>query len=126
MDEDRTRKVDTKHARVLHDLTTEEEPSFKAAKSKEEQEEEASRLVLQLVSKTPAYTRHLQQEEVSVIVSDTELKSYIKLPKADKQLSEFSSSFHKIALGDWESKIDWGGYKEPMEDEKWKRTNTLH
>mmetsp|Transcript_17160 Transcript_17160/g.41757 ORF Transcript_17160/g.41757 Transcript_17160/m.41757 type:complete len:1420 (+) Transcript_17160:199-4458(+) len=112
------KKTDVKHSRLVHDLTPEEEPSYRPAKSKEEQDEEASRLVLQLVSKTPEYSRHLQQEEASAIVSDTELKTYIKVPKRAKDKSEFSSSFHKVALGDWESKIEWDGYKEPKEDEK--------
>ncbi|KAL3943904.1 MAG: hypothetical protein SGBAC_002021 [Bacillariaceae sp.] len=110
------KKADVKYSRILHDLTTEEEAS-QPVKSKGAQDEETSRLVLQLVSKTPAYTRHLQQEE-STVVSDTELKPYIKLPKTVKDKSEFSSSFHKVALGDWESKIEWGGYKEPKQDEK--------
>lgn len=101
------------HARILHDLTTEEEPSFKPAKSKEEKQQDVSRLVLQLVSKTPAYIHHLRQQEASAVVSDTELKSYIKLPKeSEKKKTDFSSSFHKVALGDWESKIKWDGYTE--------------
>lgn len=30
-----------------------------------------------------------------------------------KKKNPFSSSFHQIELGDWESNIEWGGYKEP-------------
>ena len=30
-----------------------------------------------------------------------------------KKKNPFASSFHQIELGDWESNIEWGGYKEP-------------
>jgi hypothetical protein len=68
------KQSDARHVRILHDLTAEGQPPA-PTKSKGEREEETSRLVLQLVSKTPAYTRHLQQKEVINIVSDTEFKT---------------------------------------------------
>eukprot|EP00980_Cylindrotheca_fusiformis_P010756 scaffold2430_cov143-Cylindrotheca_fusiformis.AAC.1 len=122
-----TTPADVRHARILHDLTTDHVPTPTHMLSREEQEEEASRLVLQLVSKTPAYTRHLHHNEGDPqggginIVKDTELKHYIRLPQNNinnkAEDSEFSSSFHQVELGDWESKIQWGGYKPEEKEE---------
>jgi transcription initiation factor TFIID subunit 1 len=114
-DQEEETNKETRHNKIMHDLTVATKDSFiQEVKSKEEQEEEASRLVLQLVSKTPAYIRHLQtSEETTKIVDDTELKTYIKIPNevsSSLKHHEFSPSFHQVELGDWESKIQWGGY----------------
>lgn len=118
------KQSDARNVRILHDLTAEEQPPT-PTKSKEEREEEASRLVLQLVSKTPAYTRHLQQKEDINIVNDTELKTYIRLPQGTISSDEFSPSFHQIELGDWESKIEWGGYKGGKQEDKSYENNKI-
>jgi hypothetical protein len=90
-------------------------------KSKEEVEDETARLVLQLVSKTPTYTRHLQQEEATKVVDDSELQTYIRRHGQHKQSSQnkhdkhgaFAPSFHQVELADWESNIQWKGYQDP-------------
>jgi transcription initiation factor TFIID subunit 1 len=107
--------------------------------SKLEQDEKANRLVLQLVSKTPAYKRHMQkdgEDEIDAAAkmlwtdrADGDLNSYIPKPPVSSLLEEteycqdsdedgrkkskhgFAPAFHQVELGDWESKIDWDGYK---------------
>lgn len=106
--------------------------------SKLEREEKANRLVLQLVSKTPAYKKYLQRDEddeetkdvTSLLLrGDDGLKPYIpsfsstgskNKPSRGETGSlslvseaEFSPAFHQVELEEWESKIEWGGYKEP-------------
>jgi hypothetical protein len=94
------------------------------------EDETSSRLVLQLVSKTPTYTRHLQHENseggggdttVTNVVDYTELKAYLRNNKIYGALGTslyppstaetLSPSFHPVELGDWESKISWEGYQ---------------
>ncbi len=125
-DEDKTKddakKKDKQHYNNLWSDWTEEQPlsdrSTAARRSKEDVEDETSRLVLQLVSKTDTYTRHLQQEEATKVVDDAELQAYIQRHNQSKSsVAEdpraFAPSFHQVELGDWESKIQWKGYQEP-------------
>ncbi|KAL3924006.1 MAG: hypothetical protein SGILL_001307 [Bacillariaceae sp.] len=116
--------------------------------SRLEQDEKANRLVLQLVSKTPAYKKHIQKDDEDEIDAaakllwtdraDGDLKSYIPKPPVSSLLEEteyygqdsddeedesghggkkskygFAPAFHQVELDDWESKIDWDGYKGP-------------
>lgn len=108
-----------------------------------EREEEANRLVLQLVAKTPAYKKYLQKDDEDeettaakyrFLHDDSILKPYIPVAASlmgtsitkNKLLQqegvvtstphpeqEFSPAFHQVELEEWESKIEWGGYKEP-------------
>lgn len=103
-----------------HERGGAEESSSSSKKSKADIEEETARLVLQLVSKTPAYTKHLQQAEATKVVDDAELQGYIKgNPRHQQKHDEpkkFKASFHQVELDDWESKIQWKGYEETKED----------
>ena len=98
------------HNKLLHDLQgqTEEDSTNQ---TKELEDEELGRLALQLVSKTPAYTRHLKQEEGTKIVDDTDLKKYITKPKLSGagKVNEFPPAYHQVELGNWELGIDWDG-----------------
>jgi len=83
-------------------------------KSKEDIDEETVRLVLQLVSKTPAYIKHLHQDDegnkgVDDDADDLLIQSY---PKQQRNEIKFHPSFHQVELSDWESKIQWKGYKD--------------
>jgi hypothetical protein len=84
-----------------------------AAPSAQEREEEAGRLVLQLVSKTPAYKRHLENKE-DMLVDDSELQTYIQRLRPTPTLPVSSSLFHQVQLDNWEMKIEWDGYKEKI------------
>ena len=108
-----------------------------------EREEEANRLVLQLVAKTPAYKKYLQKDDEDeetnaakyrFLHDDSVLTPYIPsafsmmgttttkkklLQREGVHISpphpdeEFSPAFHQVELEQWESKIEWGGYEEP-------------
>jgi hypothetical protein len=105
---------------------------FSKKKSKVEAEEESCRLVLQLVSKTHAFSRHLQgdvtEESTRKVVNDFELQTkYISKPphvisqeyNEEQGSSKFlAPSFHQIELGNWESKINWDGYTEDDDDDE--------
>eukprot|EP00934_Nitzschia_sp_Nitz4_P004104 Nitzschia sp. Nitz4//scaffold390_size11914//842//8150//NITZ4_009014-RA/size11914-snap-gene-0.14-mRNA-1//-1//CDS//3329550186//4094//frame0 len=81
-------------------------------KSNVKQDEETARLVLQLVSKTPTYTR-LLKDEASNIVDDAQLQTYIRSHQQKLASQAFPPEFHQVELADWESKIQWEGYKAP-------------
>ena len=85
-------------------------------------EEDTSRLALQLATKTQEYQRHSQvigeEAKNANAVDDSDLKKYLGISKAleDKTVSIFSAAglsplFHQVELGDWESKISWEGYQ---------------
>ncbi|KAG7357332.1 DUF3591 domain containing protein [Nitzschia inconspicua] len=108
--------------------------------SKLEQDERANRLVLQLVAKTPAYKKHIQKDDEDEIDAaaklmwtdraDADLLKYIPKPPITSIVEEQSDedndtaprskkyshglppAFHQVELADWESNIDWEGYKE--------------
>ena len=117
-------KKDKQHYHQLRNDWMEEQPlqqnSSATMKPKEDVEDETARLVLQLVSKTPAYTRHLQQDEATKVVDDSDLQTYIQRHNSRKHSKAedpraFAPSFHQVELGDWESKIQWKGYQEPSD-----------
>jgi Protein of unknown function (DUF3591) len=119
--------------------------------SKLEREERVNRLVLQLVAKTPAYKRHIQkdgEDEIDAAAkllwtdrSDTDLLQYIPKPpssfvseppeengeelRAKKYRHGLPPAFHQVELSDWESKIDWEGYKEAKEPAATSTAKTL-
>lgn len=72
-----------------------------------QREEETSRLVLRLVTQTPAFTRHL---------GHTAPSSFVKPPQA-RILERIDPKFHEIELGDWESKINWEGVRDDEDDD---------
>jgi hypothetical protein len=108
------------------------------------EDETSSRLVLQLVSKTPTYTRHLQLENssgggggdttVTNVVDYAELKAYLRNNKVYGALGtsryppataeSLSPAFHPVELGDWESKISWEGYQPETADSVGSRSST--
>lgn len=85
--------------------------------------EETSRLVLSLVTQTPAFTRHLNGENKVQQQIQNETVSSALLTKPPPKRGGGSSSahdvlkiepaFHEIELGDWESKINWEGSAAP-------------
>jgi transcription initiation factor TFIID subunit 1 len=85
----------------------------KDAISKEERaaarDAEASKLVMQLVSKTPTYNRHVKKSEQS----EADAMNGDRLPKAPMHEWEtLPSALHAVELDDWENKIQWDGIKE--------------
>ncbi len=53
-------------------------------------------------------------EEKEISKADAETKA--KSSSGKKKKNPFSSLFHQVELGDWESNIEWEGYKEPSEN----------
>ena len=98
------------HISLLHDLAQdEEEPPTQRPKTLQEMDEAMGRLALQLASKTPAYTRHLQDSSTK-IVDDSDLQRYLsKQHPSSSSHCAFAPDYHEVNLGDWELKINWGG-----------------
>ena len=97
-------RLQTHHYSWYGEQATEELPK----KSKEHMDEETARLVLQLVSKTPAYNRHLQQEGAKLVDdSDFLVQGHPK----HRDEKKFHAAFHQVELGNWESQIHWKGYE---------------
>ena len=79
-------------------------------------EEDSSRLALQLATKTQEYKRHSQlgdDGKSANVVDDSELKKYLGMSRDSIGFSfqGLSPMFHQIELSDWESKISWEGYR---------------
>ena len=77
-------------------------------------EEDSSRLALQLATKTQEYKRHSQlgdDGKSANVVDDSELKKYLGMSRDSIGFSfqGLSPMFHQIELSDWESKISWEG-----------------
>ena len=72
------------------------------------QEAEASKLAMQLVSKTPIYSRHVHKSKPSEV---EEIDG--RLPKPPMHEWEtLPSALHAVELDDWEKKIQWDGLKD--------------
>ncbi|GAX18391.1 transcription initiation factor TFIID subunit 1 [Fistulifera solaris] len=80
--------------------------------SEKAQEDEASRIVLSLVTQTRAFTRHLGIEPgsnpPSKVISNF-LTSQRQVRRDFSRLDKIDPLFHEIELGEWENQINWGG-----------------
>ncbi|GKZ00022.1 hypothetical protein MPSEU_000955600 [Mayamaea pseudoterrestris] len=77
-------------------------------------DEETSRLVMSLVSQTPAFMRHLPLDEQLKLQKQS--SSLLSKTKNNKTNNSFASDprnipqeFHLVNLMDWEKQIDWDG-----------------
>lgn len=77
-------------------------------------EEKTSRLVLSLVTHTPAFIKHIQSGSQS---DGSDLLSKYPLPKAQTAEQSPPAAFHPLNLEDWEKKINWEGYEEKKNSE---------
>ena len=102
-------------------------------------QEATNRLVWSLVTRTPAFTRHLppeqqkQQRENNNNQDDDDHPSRLLAYLSSRQkkphrhqggtkrttviVQDIAPAFHPVQLGDWESKIDWEGVKDGEGDE---------
>jgi len=56
------------------------------------------------------------QAKTNDILKTNETGSAKKAPEKKKKKNPFSSIFHQVELDDWESNIEWEGYKEPSQN----------
>ena len=103
---------------IPREACTERETGDKVAKKKDQiskeerastRDAESSKLVMQLVSKTLVYNRHVtNSSQLNAEEMDRD-----RLPKAPMHEWEtLPSALHAVELDDWENRIQWDGVKE--------------
>lgn len=98
-----------KKAHHHHKKSTNENNNGHEALQERRKREATSKIVLSLVSQTPAYQKHQLHESEQPEQVHTVLAAPFPTKPKRNLVQDIPPQFHAVELGDWESNIDWEG-----------------
>jgi transcription initiation factor TFIID subunit 1 len=110
----RASRLIAKEAYLEHEPSVKPDDGYKKKEEKDDvRDEEVSKLVMQLVSETPAFSS--KQKHSNSFDTNTDLDPPPRPP--ENEWETLPSALHAVELDDWEKRIDWDGVKddEPKE-----------